>query len=418
MLKKPIFLINLIEKNMKYFLAFFLLIFFAGLSYSQSNGFVSTKGKEIVTADGNPILLKGINLGNWLVPEGYMFKFGDVSSPRLIHDFFNQLIGPEAANKFWKDFRKNYITKKDIEFIKASGFNSVRVPFNFRLFAYEDNPDIFLEEGFVHLDNVISWCRDEGIYVILDMHCAPGGQTGDNIDDSYGYPFLFESPESQKLTIDIWTKIAERYKDETIVLAYDLLNEPIAHYFDKEKLNPLLEPLFKRMVESIRTVDKNHIIFLGGAQWNSNFSVFGPPFDDKLVYTFHKYWTEPTQDVIQDYIDYADKYNVPIWMGESGENTNEWINSFKNTLEKNNIGWCFWPYKKLDSPRGVVSINLTEEFEKIIAFAKADRSNYEKIRNNRPDPEIVKKALADYLENSKLEKCKINTDYLKALGLK
>lgn len=119
------------------------------------------------------------------------------------------------------------------------------------------------------------------------MHCAPGGQTGDNIDDSFGYPFLFESPASQLQTIKIWRKLAEIYKDEPIVIGYDLLNEPIAHYFDKDKLNLTLEPLYKRITESIREVDKNHIIFLGGAQWNTNFEPFGPPFDDKLVYISH-----------------------------------------------------------------------------------------------------------------------------------
>ena len=179
------------------------------------------------------------------------------------------------------------------------------------------------------------------------MHAAPGGQTGDNIDDSWGYPFLFESAESQELTVNIWRKIAARYRDEPTVIGYDLLNEPIAHYFDTVSLNPKLEPLYRKIVAGIREVDRNHIIFLGGAQWDTNFKVFGPPFDDKLAYTFHKYWMDVNQQAIQEYLDFRDKYNVPVWMGESGENTDEWIGSFRTLLERNNVGWCFWPYKKL-----------------------------------------------------------------------
>jgi len=398
-----------------------LLIFFLFLPntiYSQINSFITVKGREIINTDGENFLLKGINLGNWLVPEGYMFHFKSPNSPRMIYDIFNILIGEEEANNFWDTYRSNYIIKDDIHFLKSLGFNSVRIPFNFRLFITDYPYNELKGVGYKLLDQVIKWCKEEDLYVILDMHCAPGGQTGDNIDDSYGYPFLFESPESQRLTIDIWRKLADIYKDESIIIGYDLLNEPIAHYFDVEKLNPGLEPLYKRITKAVREVDTNHIIFLGGAQWDSNFKVFGPPFDKKLVYTFHKYWAEPTREVIQDYIDFSKKYNVPIWLGESGETSNEWINSFRTMLEENNIGWCFWLYKKLDSERGVVSINKPDNFDIIIDFANDENYDYSSIRENRPDFENVRSALKQYLENCKFKNCTVNEDYIKALGLK
>ncbi len=386
-------------------------------SNSQSKKFFSVEGKEIVDSDGKPVLLKGINLGNWLVPEGYMFHFNKISSPQFIQLLFNTLIGPEEANKFWEDFRSNYITEKDIRFIKSLGFNSIRIPFNYRLFI-TDYPFYELKGiGYELLDKVIGWCRNENLYVILDMHCAPGGQTGDNIDDSFGYPYLFDSPIEQNNTAKIWRKIAELYKDEEIIIGYDLLNEPIAHYFDTDRLKPLLEPLYRKITNEIRQVDSNHIIFLGGAIWDSDFSIFNQPFDKKLVYTFHKYWTEPTQEVIQSYIEFRDKYNVPIWLGESGENTNDWINEFRIVLEKNNIGWCFWPYKKLDSERGVVSIKKPEDYDIIKEFADSFELSYEYIREKRPEQSKVKEVLKRYMENSKLENCLLNEDYIKALGL-
>ncbi len=396
-----------------------LLLLFVNVQPSNARvKFVTTRGREFVTPDGRPLLLKGINLGNWLLPEGYMFKFKTASSPRLIATVVNQLIGEEESKRFWQSYRDSYVTAEDIRFIKRSGFNSVRVPFNYRLFVAEGEPQRLEGVGYEMLDRLVGWCQREGLYVILDMHAAPGGQTGDNIDDSYGYPFLFESAEAQDLTVRIWQKIAARYRDDPAVLGYDLLNEPIAHYFDAAYFNPKLEPLYKKIVAGIRAVDRHHVIFLGGAQWDGNFKVFGPPFDDKLAYTFHKYWMDVKQEAVQEYVDFSVKYNVPVWLGESGENKDEWIASFRGLLERNRIGWCFWPYKKLDATSSVVSVNRPTDWDAVAAFADHPRTTFEDVRKVRPPKEKVERALADYLEGIKLKNCKVNEGYLKALGLR
>src|SRR6266481_2078395 len=216
-------------------------------SIDAQSRFVTTRGKLIISPDGKPLLLKGINLGNWLLPEGYMFKFKQTNSPRLIQTAISELVGEDEARRFWKTYRDNYITREDIAFIKQAGFNSVRVPFSYRLFVSEGPGPKLEGPGYELLDRVVDWCRKEGLYVILDMHAAPGGQTGDNIDDSFGYPFLFVDERSKLATIDLWKRIAERYKDETTVIGYDLLNEPIPHYFrDLDALNTQLVPLYKR----------------------------------------------------------------------------------------------------------------------------------------------------------------------------
>lgn len=406
---------------MKIIKVFILLLAVSGLPFAlqaQKKAFIYTEGKNVMLPDGKPFIMRGTNLGNWLVPEGYMFGFRDVNSPRMINQLFNELIGPSATDSFWKTFVNNYITEDDVRYMKRIGMNSIRVPFNYRLFTSEkylgeSNPN----RGFELLDRLIRWCRKEQLYVMLDMHCAPGGQTGDNIDDGEGYPFLFESEKDQQLTIDIWKRIASRYKNEPIIIGYDLLNEPIAHYFDAAYFNPKLEGFYKRITAAIREVDKNHLIFLGGAQWNSNFAPFGKPFDDKLVYTFHKYWTPPTTEVIQSYIDFSNKHNVPIYCGETGENTNGWVDSFRTTMENANIGWHFWPYKKLDNVRGVVTFAKPAGYDSIIHYSETARNNFADIRKHRPkNMKLVRQAMQEFLRLCLFRNCTPNIGYIEALG--
>jgi endoglucanase len=111
---------------------------------------------------------------------------------------------------------------------------------------------------------------------------------------------------------------------------------------------------------------------------------------------------------------------VPIWMGESGENTDEWIGQFVKTLEKNNIGWAFWPYKKMEKPSAVVSIIPPADWGKIVEFAKLPRgtSHAKERLKCRPEQETITRAFAKLLENVRAQKCRVNDGYLRALGMK
>jgi len=356
-----------------------------------------------------------MNLGNWLVPEGYMFEFkGGPQAPREIEEYVNELIGPERAAAFWREYRERYITEADIKLLHDAGFNSVRLPFHYKFFAEGTN------EGFEYADRVADWAKKYGMYVVLDMHCAPGGQTGTNIDDSHGWPWLFESPAAQEQTIAIWKRIAAHYRDNPAILGYDLLNEPIPHFPQLQKYNPALEPLFRRITAAVRSVDPNHIIILGGAQWDSNFKVFGAPFDKNVVYTFHKYWTAPTKEVIQEYLDFRDRYQAPIWLGESGENTDEWIQKFTRVLEENQIGWAFWPYKKMGRPSSVLTIARPKYWDEIVAYGALRKGvgNAEKQVAVRPSLEHSQAAFDDLLTKLAPAVCTTNSGYVQALGMK
>ncbi len=386
---------------------------------SENVKFITTQGTQLIDTAGKPIILKGTNLGNWLVPEGYMFKMGQVNAPRKIDEFFYELIGPDSLQVFWKGFLNNYITQDDIRYLKRIGCNHIRLPFHYKMFT----DDLYMGErnaGFKYFDRLIDWCREENLYVLLDMHCAPGGQTGDNIDDSYGYPYLFKSESSQNLITEIWLKIAHKYKNDPIVLGYDLMNEPIAHYFEAEleDLNPKLFLLYQRMVKEIRQVDPNHTIFLNGSVWSTNFDVFEELIDDNIVYEFHKYWFDVNQDAIQNYLDFREENQVPIYIGETGENTDEWVNDFRKLLDENDIGWCFWPYKKMNNTRGIMNFNEPQDYHLITAYAESDRSSYKSRRENRPDVLKVQGALNEFIKNAQYKNNYPNSGYNQALDLK
>jgi endoglucanase len=208
------------------------IVFVAALACSQTLAdvtFLRTRGQDMVDEGGRKVLLQGVGLGNWMLPEGYMWRFmGQADRPRKIEKVVSDLIGPEKAARFWSEFRKNYITEADIARIADLGFNSVRPALNARLFLTEGDNAAYVEEGFQLLDQLVDWCGKHNVYVILDMHGAPGGQTGANIDDSPNdQPELFTDRKNQDRLVDLWVRIATRYKDKATVAGYDLLNEPL-----------------------------------------------------------------------------------------------------------------------------------------------------------------------------------------------
>ena len=417
-MKKPIIVILLITS----IFTFFISCQQFDQQTEKTPKFITINGPDLIAPDGSKFFIQGINLGNWLNPEGYMFRFNKASSARLIDQAFREMVGPDFTNEFWETFKDNYITREDIQYIKSTGVNSIRIPFHYKLFTDEDYMGLSAnQDGFQRIDSLVEWCRESELYLILDMHDAPGGQTGDNIDDSYGYPWLLVSEKSQNLFVEIWKKIADHYKNEPVILGYDLLNEPIATYFkeDEEMLNANLEPLYMRAVEAIREVDTNHVVLLGGAQWNSNFTVFtNSEFDEQLMYTCHRYWSDTLQANIQDFVDFRDSVNLPIYMGETGENTNEWISAWTRLMIKNNIGYHYWPYKKMGSPRCMVTIPTPENWQLIIDYTESSRGNFSEIRQARPNQEVIKKAMLEFLENSKFSNCTKNKGYIRAMGMK
>jgi endoglucanase len=366
--------------------------------------FLHTHGNDIVNEAGQPVLLRGVGLGNWMLPEGYMWHFGEFGDrPRHIEKIVSDLIGDEDAKKFWHEYRSNYISEKDIDRIADLGFNSVRPVLDARLFLSEgDNPQ-FLDEGFALLDNVIQWSKARNLYVIIDMHAAPGGQTGLNIDDSAtNEPLLFMDKKYEPRLTALWVKIAQRYKDEPAVAMYDLLNEPLPKRTGADaKYGMLLEPLYKRVTAAIREVDKKHAITIEGSNFAGDWTVFSKPFDDNLVYQFHYYCrATPTElKSMQDWLDQQKRLGMPpVWVGECGERDATIYWGTTDLLESHNMGWSFWPWKKMDTSNTPYSIDMPKGWEMVRKYSETGSGE-------KPDSATAHAIFDEYLRNIRLENC-------------
>ena len=391
-------------------LSFLWLFLFALASPAVAQSpLVRIEGKRFIAPDGRVLHIKGISLGNWLMPEGYMFKFEVAKAPNQIYGAFDRLLGPDKAAAFWKRYRDTYIARDDIRFIASVGFNTVRIPLHWNLFMTPDGA--ITGDGWALLDRVLGWVKEAGLLAIVDLHAAPGGQTGINHDDGPGYPLMFYVPRDRDLTVKLWQAIAQRYKGNPTILGYDLLNEPIAPYHDIATLNPRLEPFFRRITTAIREVDPGRIVFLAAGQWSSSFDMFGPPFADNLAYTYHSFWASTKRDSIQRHLNFSQRYDVPLLLGETGELTDDWNAGFRRLHEAHDIGWSFWTYKNLDSPSTVISIPRPEGWDQIVAYADG-------LRADKPSDALIDKAMAQYLAGMPVRNATVRWSYLASLGLK
>jgi hypothetical protein len=183
------------------------------------------------------------------------------------------------------------------------------------------------------------------------------------------------------------------------------------------ELNKLLEPLHKRVTAAIREVDPNHIIMLGAPEWNGNFDPFTDwTYDDNIMYTCHRYGGDASVAAIGNFIAFKEKTNLPMYMGEIGHNTEEWQEAFCIAMEQSNIGYTFWPYKKIRNSC-FAGITPPENWDKVIEFSEAPRSTYFEVRAARPDQKLARKAMLDFIEASRFDNCTPQDGYIKSLRL-
>ncbi len=319
------------------------------------------------------MLLRGMGFGGWLLPEGYMWKFyTKCDRPRRIEALVEKLCGAEYAASFWERYYASYITEKDIAWIVTQGMNSVRLALNSRLlFEIVPGGAVTFRAAVHSVDSCVEWCRRHGIYIFLDMHGAPGGQTGQNIDDSENdRPELFTSEEHQDALVEMWRLLARRYREEPAVGGFDLLNEPLPNFFSE--YTPQLLPLYRRLIAAIREIDTKHLIILEGVHWATDFSVFDGLTKEEaannIMLQFHKYWSTPDEESLAPFLQTAKHLNVPLWMGEGGENNLSWYTTAFPMYERLGIGWCFWSYKKMETSNSPVTFAQPDGWQEILDY--------------------------------------------------
>lgn len=357
---------------------------------AHAQGFLKASGGKIVNEKNENVLLRGMGLGGWMLQEGYMLKLEGNNPQFSVRNRIVKLLGEEKAQEFYDVWLNNFTTKTDIDSMHAWGFNSVRLPMHYNLYtlAAEQETDsvkqTWLTKGFALTDSLLNWCKANNMYLILDLHAAPGGQGNDiNISDrDTTKPSLWQSNANKIKMIALWKKLAERYKDEPFIGAYDIINEPNWGFDDpvndkhglNEEHNKPLRELMVDITNAIRSVDKKHIIIIEGNGWGNNYKGIFPLWDDNMVLSFHKYWSRNDVKSIQHILDARSKYKVPVWLGETGENSNTWFTDAVHLFETNNIGWSWWPLKKLGN-NNPLQIKANENYTKLADYWNSKTSN-------------------------------------------
>jgi len=324
----------------------------------MDKGFVYTDGRRFML-DGRPILLRGLGVGSWLNLEHFMM--GVPGWDGEMRACLNR-----GCPGFMDRFTEAFFGYEDAAYLRALGVNLIRVPINHHLFWNDqlDEPNPF---GFEQLERLASICVAQGLYFLPDLHTTPGGQNPDwHSECRTGTPLFWEFEAFQKRAVKIWSAIAERLKDCTALLGYDLLNEPVLPAGQTELLNRF----YRRAIAAIRKQDPQHLVFLEGDRFSMDFSAITPPFDPNWAYAYHFYpgvWDEclldPAMDekerreafasALSEILDSMGDYEGPLLCGELGYelsclDPDFGIRLTRDTLsavEERGSGWCLWAYK-------------------------------------------------------------------------
>jgi aryl-phospho-beta-D-glucosidase BglC (GH1 family) len=385
-----------------------LLLACLGGQSVKAQSFLQASGPKIVNASNQEVVLRGVNLGGWQVQEGYMLKpgYGDngTGTQSLVKKgLFNQNQSDGQVENFYQQWRDNFFTKADIDYLKDKGFNCVRLPLHYELFltasqravrtnvskgstSYGDylnalrgwynNNQLFNDpsslEGVRLIDEVLSWAGANGMYVVLDLHAAPGAQGGDmNISDALvsGGNDFWNNQINQDIAVRLWSSLSNRYKSDPRVAMYDVLNEPNQiPNTSTQNGNQRLHDIMQRFINTVRANGDNHLILLEGNGWGNEYNYMEKrTFTNtaNLVYNSHRYsagnytmdnnvnsvdGNNPnTLRLIGNLTRFRTDNNVPIWVGETGENSPEWMGEAARNLNSVGIGWCHWTYKRFDT---------------------------------------------------------------------
>jgi endoglucanase len=359
------------------------------------------QGTKIVDERGTEVRLRGVNLGGWLLWEGWIFGKGMLTSETTILARLEKAVGSQQTEEFRSQVYDNFIAEADIQKIAQAGFNVVRVPLNHRLFQGDN--------GWKLLDRMLRWCENYKVYVILDLHAVPGGQSKLGMaDPGDARHLVWVSEENQTKTVAIWKAIAARYRNRKIIAGYDLVNEPEPPSGDD------LVRLYQRIIRAVRAEDPDHLIILEGRKQASDFSMFDKPLCENQAFSFHMYtwFGDDRKKKLAAYQAFARKENTPLWVGEFGENSYEMIRStvemYDRCPELN--GWVYWTWKKAPTKYpGLVVIRVPEDWQTVMTWVGS------LLGSQPPQPATIRAGMKEFIEAMKLKSCDYDKRMAKAL---
>lgn len=323
--------------------------------------FLTTKGMKVYNQKGEEVKLKGVNLGSWLIWEDWLTPYDGVEKNKdgvtdhmQVVDKLTERFGVQKAYELMNTYMDNWITEYDLDQIKALGFNSVRVPFWYRNFYYDDNGTKILDKDgnwdFSRLDWVVEECSKRGIYVVLDMHGAVGYQSdaphNGKLDSCHLYDKTEQGEKYRKLTAELWTAIAERFRGNPAVAMYDLLNEPGCEV-EKPGITRRInnEKMYSILYDAVRAVDPEHIITLECIWTAAALPHAWVKGWKNVVYQVHFYQNSDFIFTAFCVLTRIYHFGTPLMMGEFYPlKKTTWRNCFK-TLNKLDFGWFLWTYK-------------------------------------------------------------------------
>ncbi len=341
---------------------------------------LQTQGTKWVRADGSAVQLKGVNLGNWLLPEFWMMGYGEnatVNDQCTLEAVLDRRFGFAERERLIKLFRDNWITQRDWDLIPRFGLNLVRLPFIWSVIEDEKNPRHLRPDAWHYLDQAIEQAEKRGLYVVLDLHGAVGSQGTEHHSGCAQKNLYWITPEYQERTRWLWRQIAQRYKDRPSVAAYDLLNEPWGSTPEQ------LAAVVKTLYADIRAIDAHHIILLPDHP-KGGITAYGKPSEQgmrNVVFQTHPYpgffgWGKPGMEVHRDWLqcqpgkglcEWQERMaavDAPLYIGEfqpwadlepelSGQITRVSYDRYTQ------LGWAAsaWAYKKLSRPGGRRPVN-------------------------------------------------------------
>jgi Endoglucanase len=381
-----------------------------GKAHTANTGlpFLHQQGTAIIDENEQAVILRGVNFGAWLLWEGWEWGGPLGQSETNIKNQMRQIVGDAGTAEFTQQVHAEFIAENDIRRVVQMGFNVVRVPLNYRLLEDDTQPGVYLDSGWAVLDQLLAWCLHYKLYVVLDLHSAPGGQSIIFTSDP-GPTLLWDSNDLQDRTINLWKSIAARYQNHSEVAGYDLLNEPIP------PTPAALVSIYQRIAAAIREVDTRHLLFVEGANFAKDFSMFSEPPDANMAYTFHQYTTSASARAaeVEQWKTLAEAQNIPLWCGEFGQTDPDTVAdavALYSAAENHVSGQALWTWKD-------TLANGNQLFS--IIGARPDWNQFmlwSWTGFNQPTADQVQNGINQFLSASAIDTCSENTSMAMALG--